>query len=521
MTNKNAVFKILIIIIAIAILVSVMYLALPKQTPQQQESNATLEVTCNAPYIKVGTTCCLDQNSNSICDSDENEKLIPLQTPKQQELQTPTQIVTATALPEDKKNQPQLVLEIISKDTLEPVIEELARGLQKKDSIKVKVSDPRYATPVEQAKVMISTTQESFYTNALGIAVVNISKAGSANLTAYKEKFNKSNLVSIYAFETYTAGTLYSEKGIEAGEVQIDGKWTAWSFNSPIGRKIALVDNELKKEFEFNFSNSTFNRPVLQTPYLLLEKSTSGKIEVLAYEMHTLDLKAIANKSTSSYSPSMHQSRIAIITSELNDAKCLSDSKIEIVDLHGSPHRQVSNVPRQFALLFYEDNIYYADLNAVQNCNFNASLTIPIYKTSPYLYAPVKILEIKKPSYFELSALEYPYTVNGKFITYSTLNNKGGTSIHTYDLKSQLETTLTDDDSKVVKRSKPYFGSRHVAWSELASDGNWHVRLYNTITKQLKWATWNDQNQTKPVIKDTTIYYVQNSKIYALQVQNE
>jgi len=27
--------------------------------------------TCNSPYILVGTSCCLDQNSNDICDSDE------------------------------------------------------------------------------------------------------------------------------------------------------------------------------------------------------------------------------------------------------------------------------------------------------------------------------------------------------------------------------------------------------------------------------------------------------------------
>ncbi|MBS3162739.1 hypothetical protein J4467_02340 [Candidatus Woesearchaeota archaeon] len=29
------------------------------------------EITCNAPYILVGESCCLDSNSNSICDSDE------------------------------------------------------------------------------------------------------------------------------------------------------------------------------------------------------------------------------------------------------------------------------------------------------------------------------------------------------------------------------------------------------------------------------------------------------------------
>ena len=29
------------------------------------------KVTCNSPYIKVGTSCCLDQNSNNVCDNDE------------------------------------------------------------------------------------------------------------------------------------------------------------------------------------------------------------------------------------------------------------------------------------------------------------------------------------------------------------------------------------------------------------------------------------------------------------------
>lgn len=28
--------------------------------------------TCNSPYILVGSSCCLDQNSNNICDSDES-----------------------------------------------------------------------------------------------------------------------------------------------------------------------------------------------------------------------------------------------------------------------------------------------------------------------------------------------------------------------------------------------------------------------------------------------------------------
>jgi hypothetical protein len=33
----------------------------PQQTP----------IVCNAPYIQVGTTCCLDQNQNNVCDKDE------------------------------------------------------------------------------------------------------------------------------------------------------------------------------------------------------------------------------------------------------------------------------------------------------------------------------------------------------------------------------------------------------------------------------------------------------------------
>jgi|SRR3989344_7605634 len=34
-------------------------------------SNKSQEITCNYPYIKVGVSCCLDQNSNNVCDNDE------------------------------------------------------------------------------------------------------------------------------------------------------------------------------------------------------------------------------------------------------------------------------------------------------------------------------------------------------------------------------------------------------------------------------------------------------------------
>ena len=40
------------------------------------------EVVCNKPYILVGTDCCLDQNDNFICDSDEESKLVVEQTNK-------------------------------------------------------------------------------------------------------------------------------------------------------------------------------------------------------------------------------------------------------------------------------------------------------------------------------------------------------------------------------------------------------------------------------------------------------
>ena len=34
-------------------------------------------VICNAPYIRLGAGCCLDQDSNSICDDDERDSFTP------------------------------------------------------------------------------------------------------------------------------------------------------------------------------------------------------------------------------------------------------------------------------------------------------------------------------------------------------------------------------------------------------------------------------------------------------------
>ncbi|MFH0798199.1 MAG: hypothetical protein V1906_02185 [Candidatus Woesearchaeota archaeon] len=38
---------------------------------KQQETEQQQEIVCNAPYMRFGTGCCMDANSNSICDNDE------------------------------------------------------------------------------------------------------------------------------------------------------------------------------------------------------------------------------------------------------------------------------------------------------------------------------------------------------------------------------------------------------------------------------------------------------------------
>ena len=48
-------------------------------TSQVSSDNQPQQVTCNKPYILVGTSCCLDQNDNSICDKDEQEETTHMQ----------------------------------------------------------------------------------------------------------------------------------------------------------------------------------------------------------------------------------------------------------------------------------------------------------------------------------------------------------------------------------------------------------------------------------------------------------
>jgi hypothetical protein len=48
-------------------------------------------ITCNTPYMLVGTDCCLDSNDNKICDEDETEPNAELLEPPREEIPTTTE----------------------------------------------------------------------------------------------------------------------------------------------------------------------------------------------------------------------------------------------------------------------------------------------------------------------------------------------------------------------------------------------------------------------------------------------
>lgn len=58
------------------ILLVIFGLVLVSSCTEEPKTLTSAAVICNKPYIKVGASCCLDQNDNSICDKDErlNEK---------------------------------------------------------------------------------------------------------------------------------------------------------------------------------------------------------------------------------------------------------------------------------------------------------------------------------------------------------------------------------------------------------------------------------------------------------------
>jgi len=68
--NKNNYLWIGIAVVAVVVLAIVFI--------SNSNDNSQSEVICNSPYIKVGTSCCLDQNNNGICDNDEQNGNIEL-----------------------------------------------------------------------------------------------------------------------------------------------------------------------------------------------------------------------------------------------------------------------------------------------------------------------------------------------------------------------------------------------------------------------------------------------------------
>lgn len=75
----------IIILLLIIIAVIVIYLAvkpsLTGKTIAEDTSKTGLaikqpeEIVCNSPYIRVGRSCCLDMNSNKICDNEEDSSI--------------------------------------------------------------------------------------------------------------------------------------------------------------------------------------------------------------------------------------------------------------------------------------------------------------------------------------------------------------------------------------------------------------------------------------------------------------
>jgi len=61
-----------IAIITMIFLSSCSGLDLSKVSDEDMERIADKAIVCNAPYMRFGTGCCLDQNSNAICDNDES-----------------------------------------------------------------------------------------------------------------------------------------------------------------------------------------------------------------------------------------------------------------------------------------------------------------------------------------------------------------------------------------------------------------------------------------------------------------
>ncbi len=95
--NKNNYLWIGIAVVVVIVL-SIVFIS-------NSNNNSQNEVTCNSPYIKVGTSCCLDQNSNNVCDNDEQ----PAQNQQVQQETKPSernyQTISLRSFDYDKNNK--------------------------------------------------------------------------------------------------------------------------------------------------------------------------------------------------------------------------------------------------------------------------------------------------------------------------------------------------------------------------------------------------------------------------------
>ncbi len=523
MKLQSATAKIITALILLAVIALGAYVLMQPKPATGVETPNTI-VTCNKPYILVGTSCCLDVNDNAICDRDEDAQIPVAKAVAQAEdkPKTPLVIVNQSSLPADKVGQTALKLEYAGKSNAQSATSELNQIIQVGDSIQVKVIDPRYETPVALAQVFINNDASTMQkTDKYGLATLNITTSGNLTIIAYSDRYNKSPILTLNAYTSYTAGRRYSSKGLNA-DLDTNGKWTAWSYDKNGHTVIALRDNDSGKEIEFNDTTSTYTNPTISDVYLLFENTTKATTKVQAYHLYQKDVITLANKSAGNYAPTMAKGQVAVITSKNNDRKCLTDSQIELTDLYQSVPKVLSlEDHNQFALYWNENFIYYADLSTVQKCDYDAVKTIPIYKTNQYGdFNPVKIIEIKKPTYMKISALDYPYFANNNVISYITLNSKGGTSIRFFNLEGP-DVSIIDDGSKVVERSIPQTNGNYAVWSEKSEDGKWHIKLYNLATRTAKWVTWNSKDQTKVKLEGTTIYYLESNQIYSVAIANE
>ena len=520
---KNSPVKLIIAIIVALVVIAgawIMFMQ-PAQTTTPAPNNTQITpVVCNSPYIQVGNNCCLDSNSNSICDSDEQTNTQPVQNTTTPPVDIP--VVSQSGLPEDKEGQPQLVLTYIGKALDQNTTTELAGVIQKGDSIIVEVSDSRYATPLALATVTISNDlTQKVTTDVTGTATIKITQSGNTNLTAYKEKFNKSNPYPIGAYSNYAAGKIYSLNATNT-KIATLSKWTAWQHEDSKGQfSITLKDNQKGDEVEISSRGSNYQNPTFHDSYLVFENTTGQNTKLGIYDFDEKEFKALANKSLANYAPTMHKEQAAIVISDTNDRNCLNDSKIAIVDTYQSPQQVKINKPNQFSLLWQNDYLYYADFSKVQKCNYNALETIPVYKTNTGNLDPIKIFEVKKPTYYQLKALDNIYFADPTGLTFISENEQGGTSIHYYDFQTQSNQVIIDDGREVVERTLPQTSEKYIVWTQKARDGKWHVMIYNKATGEQKLATWNSKDQTELRAQFNTLYYVEDNQLHVLDIKNE